>query len=117
MDEPDLSAALHEYTDLLRAWANGSIEYLEFSERYGSFYYSWALDGHEANEQEKKLLKKYEQDIELHRRAAEEVLSGICSEDDAEKASYVAAGRYGHVEARRRLKALLQTFPNRAAGG
>lgn len=101
--ENDLLQKLCEHDDLVRACVAGEVRFETFCDRYNNFYCFYALDGHESDVEERALLEKYEDRIELHRAIAEEILGRLCSEVDAEREIYREAGRFGAKEALRRL--------------
>lgn len=76
----------------------GELPFEEFVGAYADFYMSYALDGHESDDQERALLKKHAGLIEPHQRVSE-VLGRLCSDADAGLDSYKQAGRIGSGEA------------------
>ena len=105
--EAELIDAIRAHDGLLKSLAAGELTFDEFCEKYHDFYAFYALDGHESDEDERALLTKHEVLIEPHRVVAEEILSLVCSDEDAEREIYKQAGRIGSAEAVRRIKSLL----------
>lgn len=101
--EKDLLQTIDRYNCIIRECASEEITFEEFLNKYNSFYFYYALDGHESDEEEQKLLEKHKDKIELHLRLMEE-LQGLCSDEDAVKESYIQANRFGSKEALKRLK-------------
>lgn len=101
--EVDLLDALDRYDDLVRACVSGTISFADFCAGYDNFYWSFGLDGHESDQAGQAVLAEYAARIALHQEVAD-ILSKLCSESDAAKESYRAAGRLGSTEAIARLK-------------
>ncbi len=102
--EADLAATLAQHDALVRKCVTGELAFKSFREAYDDFYWRCALDGHESDAEERKLLKKYAQRIEPHRLIAEEILARVCADDDASREEHAGAGRIGSEEALRRLR-------------
>jgi hypothetical protein len=105
--ESDLVAELDRCDELMRLCASGQLSFENFCTEYDSFYWSFALDGHESDAVGLVVLTKYADRIAPHRALAETVLSSACSDLDADKESYRSAGRFGSIEAVARLKLLV----------
>lgn len=105
--EADLLEAIATHDKLLREVAAGLMNFDQFCDAYNDFYAFYALDGHESDEEERMLFKKHHALIEPHRFVAEEILSLVCADDDAELESYKQAGRIGSAEAVRRIKQVI----------
>ena len=82
-NEADLKTRLDRFDELVRACAFGKISFAKFDELYDTFYCAYALDGHESDAAEQELLARYEARIALHRDVCEEVLTRVCSDEDA----------------------------------
>lgn len=104
--EAELLEVIRAHDRLLEAVASGELSFSDFREKYGNFYCSYALDGHESDRVEQALLVKYQAMIEPHRAVAEEILSLVCADEDARLEIYKHAGRIGSVEAVQRIKQL-----------
>ena len=109
--EMDLLAALDRADDLVRECAAGHASFAEFCAEYDNFYWSFALDGHESDQSGQAVLAKYAARIALHQQVADTILAKICSDTDAVKESYRAAGRFGSTDAVARLKLIAAGLP------
>lgn len=76
----------------------GRISFTEFVTGYDDFYMRYALDGHESDPDERELLARFAPRIALHQSVWEEVLTRVCDDDDAGKAEYIRAGRFGSAQ-------------------
>lgn len=108
--ENDLLNYLDVHDDLIQKCASGLIPFWDFCKKYNNFYWFCALDGHESDEEERQLLEKYEPRILRHRIVAEEILSGVCSDEDAKKPIYIKAGRFGSEIAVVRLREVVDHY-------
>ena len=106
-DQADLESTLDRFDELVHVCGRGEISFAEFNRLYDNFYCAYALDGHESDISEQKLLAEYEARIALHRDVWEEVLTQVSSDEDAYTPAYIAAGRFGSEEAVARLKEIL----------
>jgi hypothetical protein len=103
--EEDLLSTLDDYDQLIRDCVSGRISFQEFLNKYGTFYMTYALDGHESSPEEKELFEAHEDRISLHRRVWERIIGGgLCADEDAQKELYIQAGRFGSDEGLRRLR-------------
>ena len=93
--EESLLADLANADRILRECAAGSLGFEAFTAEYDGFYWRAALDGHESDQEELAILRKYSGRIEPHRFVAEEILGKVCSEADAKLEAYIQAGRFG----------------------
>jgi hypothetical protein len=109
--ESDLVAELDRCDGLVRLCASGQLSFEDFCTGYDSFYWSYALDGHESDAVGLAILAKYADRIAPHQAVAETVLSRVCSDVDAAKESYRSVGRFGTIEAVARLKLLVAGLP------
>ena len=108
--ESELIKTLKLYDELILQCSEGKISFSDFLVKYDSFYPRFALDGHESDEEELLLLKKYKNKIEPHKIIIEDVLGRLCSDDDAKKEIYIKAGRYGSDVALVKLKEVAQKY-------
>ena len=69
--EPELIAALDRSDELVRLCASGQLSFSDFCGSYDNFFWSYALDGHEAGPAGEAVLAKYFQRIAPHRTVAE----------------------------------------------
>ena len=95
--EADLAATLGRHDALVRKCIAGEFTFESFCEAYDNFYWRCALDGHESDEEERKLLQKYAARIAPHRYIAEEILARVSADSDANREDYARAGRI-HAE-------------------
>ena len=109
--EIDLLAALDRSDDLVRECATGHLSFADFCAEYDNFYWSFSLDGHESDQVGQAVLAKYATRIALHQRIADTILAKLCSDTDAVRESYRAAGRFGSTEAVARLKLVAAGLP------
>ena len=105
MTRDELVKALIDTTSLVMSAGNREISLDEFLEAYGSFYYSYALDGHESHPEE-RLLNELQWAIEFHRKVQEEVLNHVYLRGDLDRASLNRIGRIDLEQARSRLSEL-----------
>ena len=110
MDLEPLIVALDQHDHLLRSVAAGELSVSQFLEQYDNFYWTYALDGHEA-EPGVGTLTALASRIEPHRRVAEEVLAVLTSESLASQPAYQSTGRIGQHEASERLKLIAKAIP------
>jgi hypothetical protein len=101
--EQELIEQLDVHDELVRQCAAGKLSFDDFCARYRDFYAYYALDGHESDQEERALFEKYEDRIEPHRIIAYDILGRVCSDEDAQRETYIQAGRFGSKEAVRRL--------------
>lgn len=103
--EKDLLSTLKKHDQLIRDCAAGRVSFSEFLEEYDIFYMRYALDGHESDLKEQKLFETYENRIAPHREVWERIIGGgLCSDEDAQKESYIQANRFGSDEGLKRLQ-------------
>lgn len=105
MTRDELVKALTDATSLVVSAGNGELSLEDFLDAYGSFYYSYALDGHEAYPDE-RLLNELQWAIEFHRKVQEEVLNRVYLRGDWDRASLNRIGRIDLAQAGPRLSAL-----------
>ena len=108
--EDELIEYLDKHDDLLRACSNGSLPFWEFVEKYDNFYWRCAFDGHESDAEERALFEKYELRILPHRIIAENILHGVCSDEDAKKEIYIRANRFGSDVAVKKLTEITENY-------
>lgn len=111
--ENELVSILNEYDQTIHDCVLGRTSFQEFVAKYDNFYAAYALDSHESTPEEKKLLEKYQSRIAVHREIWERVIAGgLCSEEDANKDSYIQNGRFGSEVAMKRLKEISAKYFN-----
>jgi len=99
ISEHDLCKVLDKLDTLVTDCVSGKITFNEFKLDYGYPVGEYALDGHESNDKEKKVLVKLKNRLILHERITKIVLDLLCSEQDSDKSEYQQAGRIGNKEA------------------
>ena len=72
--EADLLETIDKHDALVRQCVSGALGFWEFCEKYNEFYAYYALDGHESDDEEPLLLKKFAFRIEPHRVISYEIL-------------------------------------------
>lgn len=108
--ETEFLEVLSAHDALVRRCARGQIEFREFVQLYGDFWWRYAFDGHESDNAERHLLERHADRILVHRRIAEEVLGPLAPESDARKESYRHAGRIAPEQALSRLKQIASEY-------
>ncbi len=108
--ESDLVKALNEHDSLVRQCVNGKVSFWDFTKKYNDFYAFYALDGHESDEEENLLLKKYKERIKPHQVIAYDILGKVCSDDDVKKQIYINTGRFGSDVALQKLKEVVDKY-------
>ena len=110
MTQSEFAAVLDHHDALVRQCASGRLPFWDFCAAYDNFYWSCALDGHEADAAGRTLLATYADRIAPHRVLAETVLAHVCSDANAESGSYGKSGRFGPEEAMARLRQIVSSF-------
>ncbi len=105
--ESELLEVLERADAMIAACVAGTLGVRELLDQLGHLQGYHALDGHESDEEEVALLARHRTRIEWIERALGEI-SEMCADDDANKEAYIKAGRFGSVEALRRLRALAE---------
>ena len=108
--ESQLLVEMDRHDEWVRQCANGKISFDEFCDLYKDFYSCYALDGHESDEEERLMLAKHAARILPHQMIADDILSKVCSADDATKTIYQEAGRFGPQEAVIKLKEIADSY-------
>jgi hypothetical protein len=108
--EAEIQKSLAEHDELVRRCVENDITFEHFCEKYNNYWSFYALDGHESDDEEREILDRYEDRIELHRQIAFDVLGPLCAEEDAVKDVYIQAGRFGSAVAHQKLAALWVAF-------
>jgi hypothetical protein len=105
MTRDELVEVLINATSLVLSAGNREISLDAFLKAYGSFYYRYALDGHES-EPEERLLNELQWAIEFHRKIQEEVLNHVYTGGDQDSAYLNSIGRIDPEQAKSRLSEL-----------
>jgi hypothetical protein len=113
--EAELVAELDRCDGLIHLCAAGKISFSDFCANYDNFYWSHALDGHEADAEGLVVLSKFAGRIAVHQTLAHTILAQVCDDADASKESYIKAGRFGSREAVARLKLVAARIPRAGA--
>lgn len=109
--ENDLLATLDRHDKLVRDCISNQISFSDFMKQYDNFYMSYALDGHESTPAELQILLTHENRIAPHREIWEKVVAGgLTADENALKTEYIEAGRFGSVEAEKRLAAIADGY-------
>lgn len=112
MDRQQLEVILRDASVLVRMTIKDQISMHDFATRYNNFFYEYALDGHEAEPEEKVALTKARVEVELHRRVQTEVVDLLCFKEGQELESYLAAGRITPSEGKARLVEIVDELAN-----
>ena len=104
--EAEFQQSLEQHDNLVRRCALGEISFSEFCDQYNNYWSFYALDGHESDDEEREILDRYEDRIELHRLIAFDILGPLCSEEDSQRDIYIQAGRFGSAVAQQKLASL-----------
>ena len=80
-----------------------------FVERYNNFYYYEALDGHEADEIQQKVLDEFKTAIQLHEKVQTKVIDQLYLANNSRE-QFIKAGRIDDLEAMRRLSQIAKEF-------
>ena len=95
MNESDLIEITKTLDQLVVKCISGEMPFDAFLKEYGYPIGEYALDGHESNEEEKILLRKFANSLKLHMEIAECVLNKLCTTEQAQEQAYIQAGRIG----------------------
>lgn len=106
MKRDKLRKALTHATSLVLSVKGNNSSMSEFIKAYGNFYYSYALDGHESDLEEHKLLDELQWAIEFHRKVQEEVLNHVHLHDDMDTTALNRLERIDLMQAKGRLDEL-----------
>ncbi len=85
------------------------MSFQDFIKEYDNFYYYEALDGHEADESQKKILDEFSIGIQLHEKVQIYVIDQLYL-GEANKEQFMEAGRIDESEATKRLNEIGKTF-------
>lgn len=108
--ETELRRSLREATSLALDLSERRITIRDFVDGYNNFYYEWALDGHEADEEGKRCLLKYGGLISFHEIVQTEIVDLVYLGNESRKAEFQAVGRMAPSEAANRISALTKQF-------
>ena len=105
--ESELLEVLDRADAMIAACVAGSLGVRELLDQLGQLHSYHALDGHESDDEELAMFTRHRARIAWIESALGEI-GEICADDDANKDAYIKAGRFGSVEALRRLRALAE---------
>jgi len=112
MTEREVNALLDAHDALVKAYLDASLTFAVFVSAYDGFPHNYALDGHEAvNEEERAVLAPFRKRIVFHLRVAG-VLSQVCSDEDNASPLYAEAGRFIPAVGLMRLRELVGRYPD-----
>lgn len=112
--EEDLLSTLDKHDQLILDCANERMPFWQFCEQYHNFYHFYALDGHESDEEEFKILLKNEERLKVHAVLTNEVLNKVCSDEDAKRPIYIENGRFGSDIGLLKLKEIATKYLKKA---
>lgn len=97
---------LRAATLLVDKWRKGDRTLQEFIGEYGDYYHYEALDGHEANEDQKQILVEFSQFIQLHEKITFDVVDAVYFGDGITEKQLEEVRRIGVDAAEKRLRDL-----------
>lgn len=104
MTESELRELLSRLNRAVTACVSGKTSFEQFAEDYGYPVGEYALDGHEASDEERAMFSAWKAQIAPHIAIAEQILNKLFSSEDAAKPVYQAQGRFGPDVANERLR-------------
>jgi hypothetical protein len=111
MTEPELTALLDVHDSLVKSCVDAKMSFEEFLALYNDFPRRYALDGHEANPEERDILRRSRRRITFHLQVAE-VLSGTYPVADVGNSLYEQVGRFAPAVGLMRLRELTRRHPD-----
>ena len=108
--QTELQSQLDKHEQFILDCADEIIGFWHFVETYNNFFHYFALDGHESDEKEKRLLLKYEKRLEVHETLTNNVLNNVCTDEDAKRAIYIENGRFGSEVGLVKLKEIANKY-------
>lgn len=110
MTATELEKILAKLDSLVVQCVSGQLTIDQFIKDYGYPIGEYALDGHESDDEEQRVLQEHEKPLELHFAIAEEILHRLCTREQALENVYREAGRIGPDEAFIRLKQVVTKY-------
>jgi hypothetical protein len=110
MKEKILKSILMQGTLLVKKLATDEIDMENFLKRYNNFYYYNALDGHESDDSERFLMKKYSKTIKLHEDIQTKVVDLVYLGGTDGQFKGLALGRISESEGKIRIKQILNDY-------
>ena len=101
---------LRAATLLVGRWREGTSTLREFLPEYGNHYYAEALDGREANEDQKMILVELSDFIELHKKIQNDVVDAVYLGDAVIDKELEELGRISIGVAEKRLRDLCREY-------
>lgn len=108
--EQEFLSTIEKHKKIVQDCVSEKISFQEFLDKYDNFYNYYALDGHESDSDEKAMFDKHQDKIQPFFAIWEEILTKICSDEDADKEFYIKANRFGSQEGLRRLKEISKEY-------
>jgi hypothetical protein len=78
---------------LIDDFVHDRIDDEQFWEGFDNFYYENCLDGHESDEEDRLILKKFEMQINLFEYIMHDIFMKICSDENSVLEIYIIHGR------------------------
>ncbi|MCC6998516.1 MAG: hypothetical protein IT370_28150 [Deltaproteobacteria bacterium] len=99
MTSSELAALLLSGTRLVADLVSGSRPFVEFHREYGDFYHENCLDGFDADDDDRLLLRRFPEAVELHRLVQQICYRTYFKGPGVDEAVYRSAGRVSEEEA------------------
>ena len=112
--EAEISALLDAHDVLVQACVDSNLEFSHFVLAYGEFPHNYPLRGTLGSEQERAVGQLFGRRIAFHLRVSS-LVSGLRSADDPVDIPYEDAGRYLPAVGLKRLRELVNQYPDFAA--
>jgi hypothetical protein len=110
MTAAELERMLAKLNSLVVKCVSGQMTIDQFIKDYGYPIGEYALDGHESDEDGRRVLREHEKQLELHFVIAEEILQRLCTREQSQENVYREAGRIGPDEALVLLKQVAKKY-------
>ncbi len=101
---------LRTATLLVERWRKGDCTLQELVGEYGDYYHYEALDGHEANEDQKRILAEFSEFIEPHQKITLDVVDAVYFGDEFSEKQLEETHRIGMDVAEKRLRDLCRQY-------
>jgi hypothetical protein len=109
--EAEINVLLDAHDALVQACVDSTLEFSHFVLAFGEFPKNYSLRGPAGSAQERAVWRLFGRRIAFHLRVAS-LLSGLRSADDPADIPYEDAGRYLPVVGLRRLRELVNKYPD-----
>ena len=110
LSKDQLKQLLLSGTQLVKDAVDGRLSFVEFLSKYDNFYYYNALDGHEDDDEGRRMLAQFSDVVVLHRCVQEEIINCAYVGENGRKADFEAAGRIDAAQAVERLRRLTEKY-------